>query len=264
MIRRRIQNLPRGLQDSEEGEEGPEEGAPGSDLTAPGSPDDFFGGPTDAEDEEDGGESPMALLPSSGEPSMVQVGWSREAYFSENEFVFASAQTESAARVRLVPSKKRVVSGERFGIAVAVDAATPVSHFPITLKYDSKALRVLDVEAGNFLGDRSSSEFMVDFSRPGRIVIGASRLGSNPGVAGQGSIAMIEVEALLEGRTVMKFEKCKVLDQRLRELKPVKRKKAVVFVRAEGSGPSVDGDDEEELPANATVPSNQAYVVVDS
>ena len=80
----------------------------------------------------------------------------------------------------------------------------------------------------------------------------------------RGSIALIEVKALLEGRTVMKFDQCKVLDQNLRALKPVKRKKAVVFVRAEGSGPSVDGDDEEELPPDTTVPSNQAYVVIDS
>ena len=184
--------------------------------------------------------------------------------FRRTSLSIASTQADAAARVRLLPSKKRVARGERFGIAIAVDSATPVSHFPITLKYDSQALRVLDVEAGNFLGDGSSSEFMVDFSQPGRIVIGASRLGSRPGVAGQGSIALIEVEALLEGRTVMKFEKCKVLDQGLRALKPVKRKKAVVLVGAEGSGRSVDGNDEEELPPDTTVPSNQAYVVVDS
>ena len=88
MIRRRIENLPRGLQDSEERGEVPDEAAPGSDLTDPGSPDDFFGGPADAEDEEDDGQSPMALFSSSGEPAMVQVGWSRDAGLSQNEFVY--------------------------------------------------------------------------------------------------------------------------------------------------------------------------------
>jgi general secretion pathway protein D len=262
MIRRRIQNLPRGLEDSEEQGE-PDETAPGSDLAAPGQPDDFFGGPADEEDDQDDGGSPMASQLPLSQPMIVPVGLEPKSGYPDSRFVSAANQSK-AARVRLVPSKKRLTVGERFGVAIAVEAATPVSHFPITLKYDPEALRVLDVEAGDFLGDRSSSEVMVNFSRPGRIVIGASRLGSRSGVAGQGSIALIELEALQEGRAVVKFEKCKVLDRKLRPVKPLARRKAVVFVGSEGSSSSPEQIEDEDHLQDGAAPTSQSDVVVET
>ncbi len=263
MIRRRIQNLPRGLQDSEEPAE-PDEAAPGSDLATPGQPDDFFGGPADREDEQDDGGAPMASLLPLTQPTIVPVGLDPEPGYPASRFVLAANESDAGASVRLVTSKKRPAEGESFGVAIAVKAAMPVSHFPITLKYDPKALRVLDVEPGDFLGSRKTSEFMVDFSNPGRIVIGASLLGSRPGVAGQGSIAFVEFEALQEGRTVVKFEKCRVLDRKLRPVKPLKRRKAVVIVGSEGGGSSPDQTDGEDNPQDEAAPQGQSYVAVES
>jgi len=266
MIRRRIQNLPRGLQDSDE--EAPEEEntAPGSDLSAPGRPDDFFSAPSDMElDEEEGdGNSPVAALSNGRELSPAPVSWSEGRYSPPRGFVFASDTSGKKAKVKLLPSTRRPAKGEVFGIAVAVDSDWPISHFPVTLTYDPEDLRVLDVIAGDFLGDGSSSEFMADFTEPGRIVIGSSRLGSNQGVAGRGSIALIEVEAVREGRTVVRFEKCKALDSQLRPIAPLKRRRAVVIVGSEEARSTVDGEDGEELPAEPAPLPNPAYVAVES
>ena len=72
------------------------------------------------------------------------------------------------------------------------------------------------------------------------------------------------MEALQEGRTVVKFEKCKVLDRKLRPVKPLKRKKAVVIVGPRGGDSSPEQTDGEDHAQDEAAPQGQSYVVVES
>ena len=71
---------------------------------------------------------------------------------------------------------------------------------------------------------------MADSSSPGRVVLGASRVGQKPGVTGNGVVASLRFRALETGQTNLSFEKGRALDQRLKPITPVGRAPAVVRV----------------------------------
>jgi hypothetical protein len=158
----------------------------------------------------------------------------RPAQYSKFQLAAARDDTGAAVEIRLKPTKKNIGVGGRFDVAIQIRARQPVSHLPITLLYDERQLQVLDVWSGAFIGSQKESQFLAEFSEPGRIVIGASRLGNRQGIEGDGDLAFIRFRALAEGRAVVKFEKGKALDRALAPLKPVKRKKAVVRIGPEG------------------------------
>ena len=245
MIRRRIQNLPRGLQEGEgEGEdENTNDDLPGQEMVQPGTPGDFFegedngddpldSGPADAADDEDG---PQRVSYRRGQRPRVAFA----SYTPDRQSGYrlaADRDTEDGAvEIRLRPTKKRVGVGDRFDVEVEINAAQEVSHLPITLLYDHERLQVLDVWSGDFIGSDKESKFLAEYSEPGRIVIGASRLGQRQGVQGRGEVAFVRFRALTEGRAVVKFEKGKALDRTLKPIKPLKKKKAVVRVGPEGT-----------------------------
>ena len=215
MIRRRIQNLPRGLQgNGEEGAE-PEETTPGQEMVQPGTPGDFFtpepggenpldSGPADEAEDEDS--PPRVSYHRSDERQFMTASYDPERH---NGFRLAANEQEAEAPVtiRLKPSRRSIGVGDRFEVAIQVDAGQPVSHLPITLEYNDKRLQVLDVWGGDFLGSGRESQFLSEYSEPGRIVIGASRLGERPGVRGRGTVAYIRFRAIAEGRAPIRFEK---------------------------------------------------------
>lgn len=222
MLRRRIQNLPRGLRGTGEDPEGGEEPsaeAPGVQLSDPGLPSNIFEEPQNESEDEDEGD-PNAefrlLFPyHPAQPGVAQVA------------SLAAGPTEvggSKVRLRLTPEVVRVSPGEVFDVAVRVETDTPVSHLPITLRFDPQVLQVKKILAGKFLGEESEAVFLSDHSdqtRPGRIVLGASRVGEVPGVQGTGVIARIRFEAVASGSTTVEFKRKKALDEDLRSVGPV-------------------------------------------
>jgi hypothetical protein len=246
MIRRRIQNLPRGLQNEDGEEPAAEDDLPGQEMVEPGAPRDFFEG--DAEPGDDGFLDSGPADEAEEDDGPTQVSYRRQqrhqfvpaSYTAGRraEFRLAADREESgpAVKIRLQPTKKKIGVGDRFDVAVQIDASQRVSHLPITLRYNDKQLQVLDVWSGDFIGSDKESQFLAEFSEPGRIVIGASRLGNRQGVQGQGAVAYVRFRALTEGRAVVRFEKGKALDRALKPIQPLKRKKAVVHVGPEGAG----------------------------
>lgn len=241
MIRRRIQNLPRGLQQRVDEAEEPaeeEEAPPGRDLVRPSTPRDLFEPEPESdeedfdEDEEEEEEPPVAwMVPERPAPAM------RPAAFGGDRLDVrwaAAAPDRPAVRLRLLPARPRVVQGERFDLELKVEAARPVSHLPIALSYDSGSLQVLDVWSGEYLGSEGEGHFLADFSRPGRIVIGASRLGERQGVTGRGTVAHISFRALKQGRAVVSLEESRALDRDLEPLQPVSRQRSVIRIGPEG------------------------------
>jgi hypothetical protein len=275
MIRRRIQNLPRGLREGQE-EEGE---APAGENLVPGAtaPTDVFRpAPQNNDDEDDEPfASAMELLPpdirssivssedlesslgrlssltvdeSGDEPAGETVG----EWLPQPVLVVAAADPASAlesaapqsssttaakaaaVELSLEPAKRTVNAGSEFEISLVIDTSKKVSHLPITLSYDSDVIELIGVTKGTFLGSEEECEVLADFSEPGKVVLGASRLGEVEGVQGQGVVAVLEFRALEVGSAKISFDSRKALNKNLKLVKGVKSKAGNVDVVAGG------------------------------
>jgi len=238
MIRRRIQNLPRGLQDSAgEGEEGAEEPPESINLTPSAAPGDIFEGPVDRETG-DGplGDDPLDEPPPNDQASSSSLTGLTPTMLSVALQVERDGQVEDAEKgppkveLELQPPRPLVAPGATFEVQLVASAKVPVSHLPVTLVFDPRVLEVIHVQRGGFLGSAGQAKFMADSSSPGRIVLGASRVGQQPGVTGNGLVASLRFRALEAGQTSLSFEKGRALDKRLKPITPIGRAQAVVRV----------------------------------
>ncbi|HET9212758.1 MAG TPA: cohesin domain-containing protein, partial [Thermoanaerobaculia bacterium] len=234
-IRRRLQRLPRGLRPGENGEptvEAP--GAPGQqqpqqqppggvNLVPVAPPSNIFQPPTPAppppEEQPPSGSGGTGLV-SGGTASGTASLAVRAASLTGTEkaaAVTAASSTAAAVRLWLSPAKLTVSPGDTFEVRVQAEAGQPVSHLPLSLLFDPKVLAVEKVEAGDFLGGSGEARVMSDSSRPGDVVIGASRLGKVPGVKGTGTVARVTFRALAAGSSELGLDG-KALDASLRAL----------------------------------------------
>ncbi|HEV7516706.1 MAG TPA: cohesin domain-containing protein, partial [Thermoanaerobaculia bacterium] len=124
----------------------------------------------------------------------------------------------AAVELWLTPKGVEVAPGDRFTVRLEANALDPVSHLPLILAYDPKALAVEKVEPGDFLGAKGTAQVLADTSHAGRVVIGASRLGAVPGVAGHGTVAVVTFRALIPGKTRLGLDESKALDRKLRAM----------------------------------------------
>ncbi len=260
MIRRRIQNLPRGLQDSA-GEGGPgDEQLPESiDLSPSAGPDNIFDGPLDRETEE----GPLDRQPTDEPPpNDLAMGSSltelTPTMLSVALQVESEGKAEEAKKVppkvelKLQPPRPLVAPGATFEVQVLAKTKVPVSHLPVTLVFDPRVLEVIHVRRGGFLGSEGKAKFMADSSSPGRVVLGASRVGQQSGVTGSGLVASLRFRALEEGQTDLSFEKGKALDNKLKPITPVAKAKAVV--RVSGSAKRRDPAERPTRPDDSSPP----------
>ena len=215
MIRRRIQNLPRGLRQPRGVAEEEEPGLPGVELVPPSPPSDPF----DVEEQEELDEPPASAL-------VLVTGEGPSAVAST---AAADEEKPPPVRLRLVARPAVVAPGDSFTVTLEVESARPVSHLPVTLRYDSRLLEVETVDEGDFLGPETVAKILVA-SRPGRMILGASRLGDVAGVVGSGVLATVGFRALAEGEAVVAFEKRKALDAQLRPLRPLVTRSARIVI----------------------------------
>jgi general secretion pathway protein D len=149
----------------------------------------------------------------------------------------------AGVKLALQPAVVSLAAGELFELEMVVDARVPVAHLPATLAFDPKLLAVERVDDGGFLGGSGAAQVLADSSTPGTVVLGASRLGQRPGVAGSGTVARITFRALANGTTAVRFADRRVLDPQLLEIASVESASASVEVRADaGREPPRDGD----------------------
>ncbi|HEX6200185.1 MAG TPA: secretin N-terminal domain-containing protein [Thermoanaerobaculia bacterium] len=254
-IRERLQSLPRGLQDEEPGEQ-PEPVLPPGQELVPGLPP-----PTTFGDEEEeieveppvfeeeppatfGEEDGASLEGSAGD--LVIDGLMEDAtalaVATEDAAAFASFASVTASPLaaatdvvlRMVPAELEVAPGDTFEVVLEARALAPVSHLPLTLLFDPAVVAVERVEAGRFLGGPGAAEVLSDVSKPGRLILGASRLGETVGVAGEGDVARVVFRALAAGEADLRFAEARALDASLSRL-ALEPHAARVTVR-EGSG----------------------------
>ncbi|MEE8368063.1 MAG: cohesin domain-containing protein, partial [Thermoanaerobaculia bacterium] len=243
MIRRRIQNLPRGVRgrQREDQDEGEVEEIPGVDLVPSSAPIDPFNSDDDDEDDDNGNgsrNSGRASLAISAASEIDSAGGAEP----DAESAKAFEARQDPVRLTLRAPQRAISVGEKFVLELHIDSPVPVSHVPLTLQYDPDMLQVESIRAGDFLGSSNESTVLWDYAKPGRIVIGASRLGRSRGVSGRGTLARIEVIALQRGRTEVKFLKSKVMDADLTPLRQVESETVQLLIEPFNRDP--DAEDE--------------------
>ncbi len=243
MIRRRLQNLPRGLRDAAEEEEG-EEAPPGVELAPAAPPRDLFQQPVPPPDDDEEEEPPMPrsliILPPESEPFLLEepaageegepdgaqaaLGGLEPIAVMAAVGALPAAPTTTGVELSLVTEGAgpgAVEVGVVFAVRLVVEAGQPVSHLPLTLSWDPERLELDGVRRGGFLGAESEAQVLTDASRPGRLVVGASRLGEAPGVAGGGVVAELSFRAVELGEAWVRFERAKALSAGLEGIGPV-------------------------------------------
>lgn len=212
-IREQVQRLPRGLREGGRPALGPAPAQPESEEPAPppgvnlapgGAPSNPFGPraePPPEEEPEPPGDNASAIV---GEPLELLPA--------------AAGAGGGAVRLALTPTRVAVAPGETFAVELAVETTLAVSHLPATLAYDAERLAVESVVAGDFLGGDRAAQVLADTSMPGEVVLGASRLGDRPGVAGRGSVARVVFRALAPGAARIGIAAQRVMDRELAEV----------------------------------------------
>jgi general secretion pathway protein D len=266
-IRRRLQRLPRGLQTGE-GDQGTMNIAPdeqqqppqppgGVNLVPAAPPADIFNPPqpqvppeqqqVPPEEEEPPPSASIFSTPNASPTSEIlnprvftalRTERSAEAGGGEaNGEASGEAKRRSAAvRVWLEPDRSQVAAGDRLTVAVEAEAVRGVSHLPLTLTYDPAVLAFESAEAGDFLGGPGAAQVMADASHPGRLVLGASRLGEAPAVTGQGTVARLVFRALkaaAPGATKIGFAEAQALDGALRPVLPLRTGAMTIAIEKE-------------------------------
>ena len=215
-IREQVQRLPRGLrQDGRGGAPAPAQPEPGSGNLVPGgAPNDPFARPAakpEPPEEEPPDSGALGSGPSGGTPTSLDLIAAAPV----------SAMGGGSVRLRLLPATIAVQLGTTFEVEVEIATTTPVAHVPMTLVYDPTVLEVERVVAGDFLGSSKNSEVSGDFSNPGELVLGASRVASLAGVAGHGALARVRFRALAAGSTAVAISALRVMDPTLTEVAAV-------------------------------------------
>jgi general secretion pathway protein D len=212
MIRQRLQQLPRGLQ--EEGGDQPAQPEvqppPGVNLVPAAPPTDIF--------------TPEPTPPPETEPEEPPPGAAAldlDAGPGGELVATASAAAAAPAAVELSLLGTGARAGEEVPVVVMVRANSPVSHLPAALQFDAKDLEVVRVQPGNFLGPAGEAQVLADFSRPGEVLIGASRLGDRDGVTGSGVLATVYFKARHEGLVKVDWAVTQALDRGLQALAPL-------------------------------------------
>jgi general secretion pathway protein D len=198
------------------------------------------------------GQSGALVMPSTAAPvapaSPSPVAATQSAAYRQQDTV---ADEGAAVRLFLLPQQIAVGAGDQFQVAVQVSADRPISHVPFTLSFDPQLLAVASVVAGDFLGPAGKAEILADYSHPGELVIGASRLGDQPSVSGAGTLVQITFRALAAGSALVGFSGTEALDKSLQRVLPIAVHPAHIDV---GAGNGGGGRNPGKLPMSVTPP----------
>ncbi len=252
LLRERAQRLPQGLRTSGEAPEAEE--PQGIDLAPSGGPSSLF----EPDEPEPPGDS--AALGSPAFPEDVYADAPAETFvlaplgagipaaaahdLQPTSAALAASQTHAlaasgagvfpgdgpAVRLRLTPGRLQVAPGDLFEVTLVAEAREPISHLPLELTFDPRLLAFEGAERGEFLGPEGEAVVMANETQPGRLVLGASRLGQNAPVAGNGVVARVRFRALAAGISDIGFHDAGALGAELVPLTSVRLFPARVLV----------------------------------
>jgi hypothetical protein len=120
----------------------------------------------------------------------------------------------SLATVRMIPSANEPSVGDVVSIVITIDGATQVGHTPFHLHFNPQVLRFEFGAEGSFLGGdgQPTAFFASATSDGGSVVVGLSRLGRVPGIAGSGDLCMLQFSVVGAGNAGLSFARAKVKD----------------------------------------------------
>ncbi|HET9768216.1 MAG TPA: secretin N-terminal domain-containing protein [Thermoanaerobaculia bacterium] len=257
LIRQRVQELPPGLEEGgydaagqEVAPEKEQQPPQGIDLVPPTFPDQQPP-PAEIEEPEPDEEPPNAALENAGEADEVAAAGeiaadageiateetaiaatAGDATSAPSGAVLAAARVRTPAKVRLrlVPGALGVTAGDRFELRIDADARAPLSHLPLVVTYNAQVLEPVSWVRGPLLGAEGEAELLGAVGPPGRLLLGASRLGDRPGVTGTGTVAVITFVAKRAGAATVRLDHPKALGPALDALQPVTATNAKVQV----------------------------------
>ena len=114
--------------------------------------------------------------------------------------------------LRLLTSSPLALVGESVDVAILARADTPVSHWPLAVRFDPEILEFERVEAGEFLQAGGRGEVLADSSTRGEILLGASQFGESSGATGTGVVAHLRFRARQAGKAEVSFLVAQALD----------------------------------------------------
>jgi len=125
------------------------------------------------------------------------------------------SETAATANVFLNPAFQNVAKDQTFSVSVNISSESPVGSVPFHLRFDPQYLDFVKYQPGSpFLSQDGASPFVLatlNWSKT-EVVVGLSREGSKPGVAGQGILIELTFTAKKSGTTQINFSDLAVLD----------------------------------------------------
>lgn len=161
--------------------------------------------------------SPIHTRP--GEPTgLVAVGTdSAESSASPTPGVSESlpdGSGRSKAHLRLSPDPAGLTQGETIELRVIIQNAENVGSIPFYLGFDPGIIQVEQAVEGSFLNsDAAPTSFMTAIdNRNGRVIVGLTRLGTEQGIDGSGTVLVLTVSGVAAGTSTLPFTNCSVRD----------------------------------------------------
>ena len=267
-MRRRLQQLPRGLRRQQEQEQQENAPPPGIDLVPSSNQDRGFR--RDEEEEPEPEEPPrrgsldrLEGLPEAARQAESSIGLASQTLGTSDEALADLAALAGGGRqpqrlsggddlaeqtvlavqneveeapvvLRLSPAAVKVEAQDTFDVKLRVASREEIAHVPVTLAYDPQVIEFTGAINGGFLGQQA--QVLSDASEPGRLIVGASRLGDVGGVQGDGDVVSLQFRALADGETALRFEKVEVLDDRLSKVRTTFRDTLVIVGEGSAGG----------------------------
>jgi hypothetical protein len=120
--------------------------------------------------------------------------------------------------VGFAPAAASVGVGQTTSVELRIDSAgREVGHAPLHVVFDPAFVEIVDVQEGDFLRRAGRSTFFQHEVRGGRLVLGASLVGTGPGTEGSGTLAILVVQGKAPGRSALRLEEVHVWDPALTE-----------------------------------------------
>ncbi|HVS13363.1 MAG TPA: cohesin domain-containing protein, partial [Thermoanaerobaculia bacterium] len=109
------------------------------------------------------------------------------------------------------PATLTVDEGASFEIRLAIASQVQVSHLPTEIRFDATRLRFDNERSTPFFDAGATTETLTKVIEPGRLVLGASRLGAVSGVSGEGVVLRLFFKALAAGLATIELTEVRPL-----------------------------------------------------
>jgi hypothetical protein len=122
---------------------------------------------------------------------------------------------QEGALVAVDPPEMDVDPGATFTVTVTIEDAVNLGGYEFELNYDPAVVAVDDVEAGGFLEEAGRDPLplgpTID-AEAGSLIFGVASMGEGSGAEGDGDLAVLTLEALEDGTTVLNLRNMRLFD----------------------------------------------------